>query len=187
MAKRKAAQADFIVSVGKLLAALRREGFTPILVGGMAMVVLGSRRVTRDFDFLLEESARDQKSVTQLFYNHGFELASKVDEYGEIVQTIDSANIASVRLRTDRPKSAYFHNHRTGLRVDLLFDFPFPAKGIGAKATRTKVSSYWFHIASPSDLLQMKVMAAQDRKHAADLQDLEFLKHLMEDGKRAPS
>jgi hypothetical protein len=40
-------------SVGRVLAALRDLGHEPVLVGGMALVVLGSRRVTRDFDFVV--------------------------------------------------------------------------------------------------------------------------------------
>ena len=39
--------------VGELSMALRELGLEPILVGGMALVVLGSRRVTRDFDFVI--------------------------------------------------------------------------------------------------------------------------------------
>ncbi len=39
--------------VGELFEALARLGLEPVLVGGMALVVLGSRRVTRDFDLLV--------------------------------------------------------------------------------------------------------------------------------------
>ena len=44
---------DHLETVGDLAARLHALGLTPILVGGMALVVLGSRRVTRDFDFLM--------------------------------------------------------------------------------------------------------------------------------------
>ena len=45
--------ADHLETVGDLAARLQTLDLTPILVGGMALVVLGSRRVTRDFDFLM--------------------------------------------------------------------------------------------------------------------------------------
>lgn len=38
-------------AVGNVVEALAGLGLPPVLVGGMALVVLGSRRVTRDFDF----------------------------------------------------------------------------------------------------------------------------------------
>jgi len=176
--KAKSRPVDFITVVGRLLGELARAGHAPTLVGGMALVALGSTRVTRDFDFLIAEMAREQQTVIQTFYRHGFELASKVDERGEIVRTIDSANVASARLRIDRPKSAFFYSHELGLRVDLLFDFPLPAGDVHSRATRKKVQSYWFHIASRQDLITMKEIAAKDRKLASDLQDLEFLRGL---------
>ena len=44
---------DHLDTVGEVVEALRRRGLEPVLVGGMALVVLGSRRVTRDFDFVI--------------------------------------------------------------------------------------------------------------------------------------
>ncbi len=44
---------DLIESVGSLVKELEKAGLDPTLVGGMALVLLGSQRVTRDFDFLL--------------------------------------------------------------------------------------------------------------------------------------
>ena len=51
-------QVDFVAAVGDLLNALAPQGFQPTLVGGMALVTLGSPRVTKDFDFLVVEEAR---------------------------------------------------------------------------------------------------------------------------------
>lgn len=42
--------ATHLESVGSVVGALTDLGLSPVLVGGMALVVLGSRRVTRDFD-----------------------------------------------------------------------------------------------------------------------------------------
>lgn len=39
--------------VGRVVKSLTDAGFEPILVGGMALVILGSQRVTRDFDFVI--------------------------------------------------------------------------------------------------------------------------------------
>lgn len=84
--------------------------------------------------------------------------------------------IASVRLRIDKPKSVYSYNHRLALRVDLLFDFPFPAQGVRQRSAHKKIQSYSFRIACRADLIAMKEIAARDRKLSSDLQDLEFLR-----------
>ena len=168
--------ADLIGAVGELLDDLTQLGYEPTLVGGMALVVLGSPRVTKDFDFLVVEEAREQQALTQTFYRHGFELASRTDEHGDIVRTIDSRDVASARLRIDRPRSAYFYRQDLGLRVDLLFDFPIRAHEVRERSTRKKIRSYVFHIASRQDLIHMKKIAAADRRVASDAQDLEFLR-----------
>jgi hypothetical protein len=168
--------ADLLGAVGKLLDDLTRLAYEPTLVGGMALVVLGSPRVTKDFDFLVIEQAREQEALIQTFYRHGFELASRTDDHGNIVRTIDSEEVASARLRIDRPKSAYFYRRDLSLRVDLLFDFPIPAHEVRGRSTRKKIRSHVFHIASREDLIRMKEIAAGERRVASDAQDLEFLR-----------
>jgi len=44
---------DHLQAAGEIVEGLRALGLEPVLVGGMALVVLGSRRVTRDFDFVI--------------------------------------------------------------------------------------------------------------------------------------
>lgn len=171
-------QTDFIAAVGELLKDLAPFGYEPTLVGGMALVTLGSTRVTRDFDFLVVEAAREQHELIDVFYRHGFELVSRTDAHGNVVRTIDSRQVAGARLRIDRPSTAYFFNRALGLRVDLLFDFSLPAREVRRRSTRTKIQSYLFHIASRDDLVRMKEIAAKGRRNAADLQDLEFLETL---------
>ena len=167
---------DLLGAVGNLLDDLGRLGYEPTLVGGMALIVLGSPRVTRDFDFLVIEEAREQQSLLQTFYRRGFQLASRLDEHGNIVRTIDSEAFAAARLRIDRPKSAYFYRRDLGLRVDLLFDFPIPAREVRSRSTRKKIRSHVFRIASRQDLIRMKEIAARDRRVASEAQDLEFLR-----------
>ena len=55
--------------------------------------------------------------------------------------TIANRRVAAARLRLDAPASAYFLDPDTGLRVDLLFDFPLPAATLARRATIVKVRS----------------------------------------------
>ena len=126
---------------------LRARGLSPVLVGGMALVVLGSRRVTRDFDFVISRPDGELRAVLDIMYGRGLELAARVDEAGEVTATIDNPRVAMARLEIDRPSSAFFVHPSSGLRIDLLFDFPLAARDLALRATTTKVRSRELRVA----------------------------------------
>jgi hypothetical protein len=166
---------DFLDEAAAIAKALRAVGFEPVLVGGMALVMLGSRRVTRDFDFVIAQPGDRLGKMIDVFYDRGLELASRLNDDGDVTATISNRKVASIRLRLDAPASAYFFDPRTGLRVDLLFDFPISAATLSARATRTKVRSNLFLVASEQDLLRLKRIAKRRRSSPGDAQDIAFL------------
>ena len=166
---------DHLHTVGEIVQGLRALGLDPVLVGGMALVVLGSRRVTRDFDFVIARPGDRLARTIGLFYDRGLELVSRLDESGEAISTIASRKVAGIRLRLDAPASAYFFNAQTGLRIDLLFDFPIPAATLAEGATRTTIRAHVFDIASEEDLLRLKRIAKAGRSAPGDAEDIAFL------------
>ena len=166
---------DHLQAVGDIVGGLRDLGLDPVLVGGMALVVLGSRRVTRDFDFVIAHPADRLARTIAIFYDRGLELASRVNDVGQVIATIASRRVAATRLRLDAPARAYFFNAKTGLRVDLLFDFPIPAATLAERATRTKVRAHVFHVASEEDLLRLKRLVKAERSAPGDAEDIAFL------------
>ena len=175
---------DHLQVVGEVVQGLSALRLEPVLVGGMALVVLGSRRVTRDFDFVIAHPGDRIERTIDLLYDHGLELASRVNKLGEVISTIRNRKVAAVRLRLDAPRSAYFFNTESGLRVDLLLDFPIPAEKLAEKATRTRIRSHAFTIASEEDLLRLKRIAEAGRSAPGDAEDIAFLESLR---KRSPS
>ncbi|HBF12800.1 MAG TPA: hypothetical protein DDW49_05340 [Deltaproteobacteria bacterium] len=165
-----------IKEVGEIIQGLESLGFQPVLVGGMALILLGSQRVTQDFDFVISDPVERLSDVVGLFYKRGMELVSKTDENGQVIRTIDNQKVAKIRLKIDCPNSVYFYNPKTRLRIDLLFDFPILASELAGSANRIKVSSYIISIASEKDLLRLKKIAKSKRSKAGDAEDLIFLK-----------
>jgi len=166
---------DYLEDVGAIVKELGGLGFKPVLVGGMALVILGSRRVTRDFDFVIAKPEERLEPLLGILYDRGLELASRVSDDGEVTATIETRRVAAIRLRVDAPSSAYFVNPKTGLRIDFLFDFPIPAAKLSGRATRTKVRSHVLHVASAKDLLRLKKIARARRTSQGDVQDIAFL------------
>jgi hypothetical protein len=167
--------AGLLDDAGRLVAALTKLGLEPVLVGGMALVTLGSRRVTRDFDFVIATPGDRLGDLVDTCYDQGLELAARVNQAGDIIATIDNRRVAGVRLRLDAPSSAYFLHPKTGLRVDLLFDFPVPAAQLIANATRITVRKQAFLVASEADLLNLKRIARAQRIAPGDAEDIAFL------------
>ncbi len=166
---------DPLQEIAPLVDALEEKGLQPVLVGGMALVVLGSQRITKDFDFLV--SCRDLSSdLVAVIYRQGYELVTKFNEAGEVARTVDNPKVAAARLKMDKPRSAFFYDRRTGLRVELLLDFPLPARDIAANAAKIGKKPAVLRVASPEDLFRLKEIAYADRKSAADAQDLDFLR-----------
>ena len=116
------------------------------------------------------------QALVDIFYQNGLELAARVDKNGEITATIENRRVAVLRLRMDKPSSIYFFNPTTGLRIDLLFDFPLAASELAKRAQKIKVQSYIFYVASEKDLLRLKEIAKLDRNSPFDAQDIAFLK-----------
>jgi hypothetical protein len=167
--------AEHLRTVGEIVEGLRRLGLAPVLVGGMALVVLGSRRVTRDFDLVIARPGERLPDAIDLLYERGLELISGFDEAGDVTSTITNRRVAVARLRIDQPASAYFFAPETGLRVDLLFDFPIPAATLAERATRTRIRSHRFDVASEDDLLRLKQIARVERSEPGDVVDIAFL------------
>ena len=139
------------------------------------MVIIGSRRVTRGFDFVIRQPGERLQRLVEIFYHRGLELASRVNRAGDITATIDNPRVAVTRLRVDAPASAYFLNPETGLRIDLLFDFPVPAAELAKNTSRTKVRSRALRVASEDDLLRLKRIARVQRSAPGDAEDVAFL------------
>lgn len=166
---------DHLDAVGRLAAALQRLGLDPVLVGGMALVVLGSRRVTRDFDFVITAPGSRLAELVGVVYDHGLELASRLNADGDVTTTIANRRVAASRLEIDRPATAYFYGPRSGLRVDLLFDFPIAAATLARRAPRVRIGRHSLHVADERDLLELKKLAIADRDAPGDAEDLAFL------------
>jgi hypothetical protein len=175
MRKRSETPTGYLVLVTEIARQLGVLDLEPVLVGGMALVLLGSRRVTRDFDFVISQPGEQLASALDVFYNRGLELAAKLNEAGEVTATIGNRRVAAARLRLDKPQSAFFYDAETGLRIDVLFDFPIPAVELAGRSLSAKTPAGVLRVASEPDLLRLKQIARSNRSLSTDVEDIAFL------------
>jgi hypothetical protein len=175
---------DHLQTVGEIAQQLRALRLDPVLVGGMALVILGSRRVTRDFDFIVASPGDRLARALDIFYDRGFELASRVNDAGDVVATISSRKVAAARIRLDAPSSVYMFNVTTALRIDLLFDFPIAAAALAERSTSIAIRAHTVDVASEEDLLRLKQIARAARSAPGDAEDIAFLESRRHASKR---
>lgn len=172
-------RSEQLTQVLKVVADLESAGYESVLVGGMALVLLGSQRLTRDFDLVIAEPGRLREEPVRALYRRGLELITKFSPAREAARTVDNANVAIAKLRMQDLRSVPFFDPKTQLRVDLLLDFPLPAHDLLARAIPVSIESGVIRVAAREDLIRLKEIARRDRQSAADAQDLEFLQRLM--------
>jgi len=166
-----------------LVDALEAAGFQPVLVGGMALVILGSRRVTQDFDFVVPRPAPSAAALVETMYRRGLALVTKFTPQGDVLRTVDNPKVAALKVDGEHPDSLPFFSRETGLRVDLLLDFPLSSRDLVGRSASVPVLSSHIRVASAPDLLRLKEIAHADRKSASDASDLEFLRTLVKRGR----
>lgn len=161
-----------------VVSALEAKGYESVLVGGMALVTMGSQRLTRDFDLLVPRRDPTAEDLVRAMYASDLELVTKFNAAGEVQRTVDVVGVAVTKVRAQELKSIPFFDWKTRLRVDLLLDFPVPAREVIQHAIRVTVKGGTLRIACREDLIRLKEIARRGRKSAGDAQDLEFLRRL---------
>ena len=73
------------------------------------------------------------------------------------------------------PRAHTFLNPETGLRIEVLFDFPLPVATLATRATTVKARSTVLRVASEADLLRLKRIARAHRSSPGDAEDIAFL------------
>ena len=95
-------------AVGSVVEALDELALEPVLVGGMALVVLGSRRVTRSCDFPLPAADLARRATTFKVRTKAWRVASE----GDLLRLKNLAR-ASRSLSGDAEDIAFLEARRT--------------------------------------------------------------------------
>jgi hypothetical protein len=113
----------------------------------------------------MSKLAQELRSVRRDIYRHpelGFDEAR-------------TSALVAERLRRDQPDSAFFVNRKTGLRIDVLFDFPVLARELAGRSVKVRTPVGALRRACEPDLLRLKLIAQANRTLASDAQDVSFL------------
>jgi predicted nucleotidyltransferase len=156
-----------------------------VLIGGMAVVLLGSTRTTKDFDFAIDNAPEVRRQATEALYEAGFQLITRVGKDGIPIRTLDNLVIARNRVLDQEMHSAFFWHHGEERRIDLVFRLSLKLADLLRRGEEIQLGHVRVRRAAPKDLIKLKKAALRDDPtRVQDKQDLVYLEHLLSHGSR---
>lgn len=154
------------ISIERILKTLEQEKVAYAIIGGVAVVLHGYVRFTKDIDLLIDFSkenvARFAKSLSKLHFRPGVPI--------DPLQMAD-ANARREWMAEKNAKVITFYNPSSPLlQIDVLITRDLG----GLKTTRKQVGDFMVSVVDYDDLLKMK----QETGRPTDLIDIEKLEEL---------
>ncbi len=169
----------------ELLTNLVAEGIEFVVIGGTALRLYNSPRVTHDIDLAVR--SLDVDRVVDVMYQLGYRLITAVADAS--VSVCSTPADARNWIERERPGSVSFiafagettseipiDDIDVASQVDFLFELTIPTMNLRKNARRIELPDLSFLVASVDDLIRLK--EARSDRSAADEDDLRFLRAL---------
>jgi predicted nucleotidyltransferase len=155
------------LDVEEMLRRFVAAGVDFVVVGGVAMIILGSSRLTRDLDIVFASDDANLESLGAVLVELGAHLREISDDVPFVP---DARTLADIELLTLDTSAGWLDIHR---RLDGA-----PAYGtLRKRAERHNLGDFSVLVASPDDMLAMK-QAAGRSVDLADIEELKAIKRL---------
>ena len=137
-----------------------------VIVGGIAVNLLGGMRSTADLDILVEMSDDNLKKIVKILTNQGY----------RVKQPVDPMRIADIKTRKDliekkHMKAFNFYKEDELKEVDLIIESPVSYQEAKKSVERIKVDDLTLSVISIDKLIEMKKKTGR----AIDKLDIEEL------------
>ncbi len=162
----------FVVNMilyGEILRAFQKEKVKYVLVGGIAVNILGSLRSTADLDILVEMSNDNLRKVVSILKRKGYHVKQPVDPMG----------IANEKLRHEwihnKHMNAFnFYKEDELKEVDIIIESPVSYEEAKKGALKIKIEDTILPVISIDNLIKMK----KNTGRSVDRFDVEELKKI---------
>lgn len=151
----------------EILRAFQKQKVKYILVGGIAVNLLGSMRGTADLDILVEMSDDNLKKIVKILKKYGY----------RVKQPVDPLRIADKKTREDwiknkNMKALNFYKEDELKEVDIIIESPVSFEEANKKPVLIEVDDLILPVISIDNLIKMKEKTGR----AVDKLDIEELK-----------
>ena len=135
----------------EILRAFQKEKVKYVLVGGIAVNLLGSLRSTADLDILVEMSDSNLAKVVRIFKKQKYRVKQPVDPIG-----IADKKIREDWIKNKHMKAFNFYKEEGLKEVDLIIDSPISYKEAIKTAEFIRIGSIALPVISIDNLIKMK-------------------------------
>lgn len=153
----------------EILRAFQKQKVKYVLVGGIAVNLLGSMRSTADLDILVEMSDDNLRKIVKILKSRGY----------RVKQPVDPMRIADRKTREDwirnkHMKAFNFYKEDKLKEVDIIIESPVSFEEVRKSIMRIKVDDLRLPVISIDKLIKMKRKTAR----AIDKLDIKELKKI---------
>ena len=161
-----------MIIYGEILREFQKQKVKYVIVGGIAVNLLGFLRSTADMDILVEMSDDNLKKVVTILKKKGFHAKQPVDPMG----------IAQEKTRYDwihnkHMKAFNFYKENELKEVDIIIDSPVSFEEAKKNVIRIKVDNIILPVISINNLIRMKQNTGRDTDKL-DIKELKKIKKL---------
>jgi hypothetical protein len=156
--------------VERVLSALNQAGVRYLVVGGVAVVLHGFLRTTRDLDLVIQLEADNLRRALRALQDLGFQPVVPVP--------MEAFADPAIRESWIRDKNlvvfSLWHPERPGFQLDLFASEPFDFHTVYGRALRVPLETTEATVIAARDLIDLKRQAGRSQ----DLADIEALEDL---------
>jgi predicted nucleotidyltransferase component of viral defense system len=138
-----------------------------VIVGGIALNLLGGSRYTSDLDIIVELSDKNLAKILKILKKMGFRAKLPVDP-----SRITKKEIREDWIKNKNLKALNFYKAGSMAEVDIIIDAPLSYKHIKKHKVYVKMQKLPLPVVSLDDLIVMKKAAGRDQ----DIVDVSKLK-----------
>lgn len=153
----------------EILKEFQKQKVKYVLVGGIAVNLLGSLRSTADLDILVELSDENLGKVVRILKRKGYRVKQPVDPMG-----MADRKVREGWIKTKHMKAFNFYKEGELKEVDIVIDSPVSYEAAQKTAFFIKAGAIKLPVISIDNLIKMKKRAGR----SVDKLDIEELKKI---------
>ena len=153
----------------EILRAFQKQKVRYVLVGGIAVNLIGSLRSTADLDILVEMSDANLRKIVTILKKNGYHVKQPVDP----IQIADKETRDNW-INKQHMKAFNFYKEAELKEVDIIIDSPVSYKEAKRGALKIKVDNISIPVISINNLIKMK----KNTCRSVDKFDLEELRKI---------